>query len=171
MSSNSEYYIVNPDNYGSNPEYASEQYKKMNETIQKRANAVKTGCFPAEYNAETNKYYCPECKNVETGTSRHIGHQTSCIYHGINYCQQKPSQPLNLPPINPSQNSQSLILPTINPSQNSQLLNLPPINPSSQNSCVKRRKLGGTQKRKRAKRNQKKKTRRYRRKSVRRNSN
>jgi predicted RNA-binding Zn-ribbon protein involved in translation (DUF1610 family) len=38
--------------------------RKMNEDINKKANAMKTGCFTASLNKD-NKYECPECGRVE----------------------------------------------------------------------------------------------------------
>ena len=183
---------LDPEFYGVDPNKASEQYKNMNKAAEeKRATLNKDFCFNADYNAETKTYSCPICKNKEAGTSRDIGHHWECMYYKTKYCQQNPQPlklpttnpsttnpsttnpsttnppPINLPPINPTTN-----LPQINPSQNFESLTskYTNINPYTKRKNTGNKKLGGTQKRKRAKKNQKKKTRRYRRKSVRRNS-
>ena len=66
-----------------------EKNKKMNENIQKRANANKTGIFTASLNKDNNKYYCPECGREEAGMNRDIGHRDTCILIGAKkYSQQ-----------------------------------------------------------------------------------
>lgn len=57
----------------------------------KKEKALEKGCYDALLNAD-GKYYCPECNQVEAGSTRNICHKITCIYKyikadGINYCQ------------------------------------------------------------------------------------
>ena len=44
------------------------------------------GCFEAI--VKDGKYRCPECNNVEGGTSRIITHNATCTKRRLRYCQQ-----------------------------------------------------------------------------------
>ena len=44
------------------------------------------GCFEAI--VKDGKYRCPECNNVEGGTSRIITHNATCKNRRLRYCQQ-----------------------------------------------------------------------------------